>query len=179
MAEKPERRLISAPLPSSMDEYNLRETLEAAQEEAIKLIRERESIDYRIGKLQEDIVHLAALCRVEVEDPIRELGLTDAVRFTLAKEKGPMSVKDIVEVLRRAYTDISEYKNLPANVQTIIRRLVKAKEVSVYLTPPSEYAPVSGNVLSRIPTAEEYVWNGGLPPLPPLPGWMKKRMGRE
>jgi len=165
------------PPPPSGDEYNLRDTLEAAQEEAVRLIRERESIDYRIGKLQGDIVHLAALCRIEVEDPVRQLGLTDAVRFTLAKEKAPMSVKDIVDALNMVYTEVSEYKNLPANVLTIIRRLIKANEVQPFVVPPSEYAPVN-TAAFRAKPQERYIWVGGLSPLPPLPGWMKKMLGR-
>src|SRR5258707_2253657 len=97
-----------------VDEYNLREVLEATQEELVKLTQDREGIDRRIIKLQSDVLHLAALCRVEVEDPIKQLGLTDAIRWIFSRDEKPFSVQQIADVLEQSY-DVSGYKNLPAN----------------------------------------------------------------
>ena len=112
-----------------LDENSLKVSLEAAQDELVRLMRERESIEERINKLQADVLHLAALCRVEVEDPVRQLGLTDAVRQILSRNKKPQSVHQIVDALRNSGYDISAYKNIAANIQTILGRLVRSKEV--------------------------------------------------
>jgi hypothetical protein len=165
--------------PPSIDEYNLKATLEAAQDELVKLLRDRESLEWRINKLQNDIVHLAALCHVEVEDPLTQLGLTDAVRWILASGKRPLGVQQIVEQLHKSYSDASEYKNLPANVHTIVRRLVKANEVKPAVEPPQDYRPVKPrdafSLVVKGTTGAKYVWAGGIPPLPPPPGWLRER----
>ncbi len=166
----------------TLDEYNLRDALEKAQDELVELIRERERMDWKINKLQSDIVHLAALCRVEIEDPMAQLGLTDAVRCVIADQtyvsplsgaltgrvpaappSVPMTVSDIVQALNLKYPEASEYKNLTANVQTILKRLVKSKNI----------ATVPGLGIALGP---HYIWTGGLRPLPPLPNWVKEKM---
>jgi hypothetical protein len=125
-------------IPPSMSNYDhLKDTLEAAQDELVQLLRDRENLDWRIDKLQNDIIHLAALCRVEIEDPLKQLGLTDAVRWVLSKEKRPLTILQIVDVLKGSNYDVSDYKNLPANVQTIVTRLVKAGDVEALpVVPP-------------------------------------------
>jgi hypothetical protein len=150
-----------------LDEYKLREILEATQEELVKLLKEREHMDWRINKLQNDIVHLAALCGVEVEDPIRQLGLTDAVRWIFAVNKDKsLSVRQVVNELEKSWTtEASTYKNLHANVHTIFRRLKKAEDIKP--SPElSMYPPVTPPGQAR-DDEEKYIWGGGLPPLPP------------
>ena len=78
--EKTSPTAPASALPPWNDEYKLMDTLEATQDELVDLIRQRESIEYQINKLQNDITHLAALCRVDVEDPIQQLGLTDVIQ---------------------------------------------------------------------------------------------------
>jgi hypothetical protein len=149
-----------------LDDYNLREALEAAQEQLVNLLGERERMEWKINKLQNDIVHLAALCRVEVEEPIRQLGLTDAVRWIFASEKHKsLNIKQVVETLQQSWTDASTYKNLQANVNTIFRRLKKSGEITLVTEVP-QYPP---GRLSKIGDDDEdrYIWSGGLPPLPP------------
>lgn len=148
-----------------LDEYSLKATLEAVQGELIKLLRERQSIDLRIYKLQNDAIHLAALCHIEVEDPVKQLGLTDAVRFILAREKKPLTIPQIADALSKSSYDISEYKNVAANLHTIIGRLIKANEAK----PMSAVAPYN----------RMFIWTGGLGPLPPLPDWLKERMKKK
>lgn len=143
-----------------IDEYKLLEVLEAAQEELVKLTQERERIDWRINKLQNDIVHLAALCRVEVEDPIKQLGLTDAIRWIFARDDKPLGTQQVADVLEQSY-DVSGYKNLAANVHTIVRRLVKAGDIKLSnIAVPLTLRKVGED-------REKYVWAGGLPPPPP------------
>jgi septal ring factor EnvC (AmiA/AmiB activator) len=139
-----------------MDEYKLCDRLEAAQEELVRLIEQRERLEWRISKLQTDIVHLAALCGVEVVDPMKQLGLTDVIRWIFARSKDtPLSAKQVTEAVTQSHLKTSEYKNLPANVRTIVKRLVKAQEVIV--EPVNQLA--AGD--------PKFKWAGGLPPLPP------------
>jgi len=148
-----EQSLPSAPI---IDEYKLGDILEATQEQLVRLIRDREHLDWRINKLQNDVVHLAALCGVEVEDPMKQLGLTDAIRWTFAKNRNAsLSVKEITEALRQSYRNASQYKNLPANVQTIVKRLLKAEEITV--DPPHQPSEDA-----------RFRWAGNLPPLQSL-----------
>jgi len=142
-----------------IDEYKLLDVLEAAQEELVKLTQEREKIDWRINKLQNDIVHLAALCRVEVEDPIKQLGLTDAIRWIFARDDNPLSTQQVADVLEQSY-DVSGYKNLSANVHTIVRRLVKAGDIK-------QVGYISSGLRKIGEDREKYIWAGGLPPPPP------------
>lgn len=155
-----EQEYLAIEMPPFSDEYNLKAALEAAQDELVRLLRERESMEWRINKLQNDIVHLSALCRVEVEDPIKQLGLTDAVRFILGTKKTPMTIPAIVEGLNKSTYDVSEYINLPANVHTIVRRLVKAKEV-------------------KDMGEKFFLWVGGIPPFPKPTSWLKERMKKS
>jgi hypothetical protein len=165
-------KLLNLP---SIDEYNLQDALEAAQEELVKLLQEREQMEWRINKLQNDIVHLAALCRVEVEDPIRQLGLTDAVRWIFARDSGarlgtkrPLSIKQVVEELQKSWSDAAAYKNLQANVHTVVRRLKKAGEIEPSSEVPAyPYLPALGGIGGLVEEEDKYVWGGGLPPMPP------------
>lgn len=145
-----------------LDEASLKLSLEAAQDELVKLLRERQFMELRIHKLQNDIVHLAALCHVEIEDPVKQLGLTDYVRYILAKTKAPLTIQQIVDEMIKSSYDISEYKNISANVHTIVGRLMKAKEVKTIPTVDSR---------NRV-----FIWIGGVGPLPPLPDWLKERL---
>lgn len=154
-------RFTLGPIPTR-DEYNLRDTLEAAQEELVKLMQERQLVEWRINKLQSDIIHLAALCHVEVEDPIKQLGLTDAVRYIFGREGRPLSIDQIVDVLDKSYDDVAAYKNLPANVHTIVRRLVKAGEVKL-----STELPMHPPAMQVGDDKDKYVWCGGMPFPPP------------
>jgi hypothetical protein len=191
MSEEPNQ--VFVPPAPELDEYNLKGKLETAQDELVKLIQERQTLEWRINRLQNDIVHLAALCNVEVEDPLAQLGLTDAVRWILASEKKPLAVNEIVEALRRSYPDVSEYKNLPANVHTVIRRLVKASAVrpvdmpadaeparleglgGFSMLPDAEPAKLKGLGGPRRPVGTKYVWAGGIPRRALSSLWSRKK----
>ncbi|HEV3419533.1 MAG TPA: hypothetical protein VG075_04460 [Candidatus Acidoferrum sp.] len=146
-----------------IDEYNLLNTLEAAQEELLKLTDDREKIERRMNQLQNDIVHLAALCRKEVEDPIKQLGLTDAIRYIFSRENRPLDKQQVAAILEKSY-DVDAYKNLLANVHTIVRRLVKSGEVKLV------HDDSSLAIGATIGEKEKYTWSGRiLPPPPPSP----------
>jgi hypothetical protein len=143
-----------------LDEYKLSEVLEATQVELVKLTEERERIERRMNKLQNDIVHLAALCRVEVEDPIKQLGLTDAVRYIFSREARPLDKPEVVAILEQSY-DVSGYKNLLANVHTIVRRLIKSGEIKRFPEIPRTPGKIGED-------KGKYVWSGrSLSPPPP------------
>jgi len=112
-----------------LDPDDLKTTLEAAQAELVKLIGERAAIDERLTKLQSDVLHLAALCGVEVEDPVKQLGLTDAIRHVLSTNRRPLNIRQIQEALAASGFDTATYKNIAANIHTVLRRLVESKEV--------------------------------------------------
>src|SRR5437773_2147010 len=103
--------------------------LESAQEELINLMREKEALERNIEKLQSDIQHLAALCNVTVENPIKQLGLTDAIRYCLARSGTPLATTEIRDWLLKSYPGASSHGNLMASVHTIVKRLIGSSEV--------------------------------------------------
>jgi hypothetical protein len=135
---------------------------ESAQDELVDALQERERLETRIRSLQEDIGHLAALCGEPVEDPLKELGLTDAIRYVFGKAKPQaLNAVGVKNGLVADGYDISEYSNVMASIHTVIKRLLKKKEIE------SGAAGFEGKT---------YVWAGGLPPPPPLPERLRKRV---
>jgi len=61
----------------------LREVLDNYQGELERLLQERTRLDARILQLQHDIRHVARMVDVTVDDPITQLGLTDAIRYVI------------------------------------------------------------------------------------------------
>jgi hypothetical protein len=145
------------------EKERLRELLESAQDQLMDSLQEQEKLILRISQLQQDIVHLAALCGEAVEDPLKEWGLTDAIRYVIgkAKPKGLTAIRIKEELVVDGY-DISEYSNVMASIHQVIKRLLKKGEILPGLR------GVSGDKV--------YVWGKGLPPPPPLPERIKKRI---
>lgn len=134
------------------------ELLEAAQDDLIDAIRQKESLEFKIRILQEDIAHLAPLAGVRIEDPIVSLGLTDAIRYVFGKAKPkPMGPTEVKDALTENGYDLTDYSNVMASIHTIIKRLLKKDEIAMSL-------PTWGDNKDK-----KYVWSGGLPPPPPLP----------
>lgn len=156
--------IIMVGYDSDADKQRWQAQLEAAQDELADAIEKQNSLGYRIQRLQEDIVHLAALCGVEVPDPIENLGLTDAIRYVLGTFAGlngfPMTPVEIRDKLSERGYDIGGYKNVMASIHTILRRLQKKNEIKLFDSS-------SGRV----------VWTGRLVPAPPPPGDFKPRYG--
>ena len=135
--------------------------LEDAQKELIQLLRERERLEWRIRELQTDITHLAGICRVKVDDPLKQLGITDAIRWVLSMTKTAMSAPDIKKALAASGFDVSGYTNLLASIHTILTRLVESNEVEVQV--------------GLTPGAHSYKWAGGLPTIPPATKRIERR----
>jgi hypothetical protein len=136
------------------DRQRWQESLEAAQDELVDALQEKESLEWRIRRLQEDIGHLAALCGVDIEDPVSQLGLTDAIRYVIgAKEKNFMTPLEVKDALASVDFDINDYKNVMASIHAVLKRLEKKGEIN-----------------RSIAKGGSYVWSGKtFPPLPPLP----------
>ena len=108
----------------------LRDVLDNYQGELERLLEERTRLDARILQLQQDIRHVARMVEVTVDDPITQLGLTDAIRYVIqhaAKHMTPVEVRD--ELLKR-YCDPEDYRNLLASVHTVMKRLERAGEIT-------------------------------------------------
>ncbi len=114
----------------------LKDLLEKAQAELVRLLEERKNLDWAIRKLQQDITHLGALCQVEVDDPFKQLGMTDAIRWIFGTRKEPLTASDVRDKLSEAGFDLSEYKNPMACVHTILKRLVQAEQVKTQTPQP-------------------------------------------
>ncbi|HEV2022924.1 MAG TPA: hypothetical protein VGQ94_10425 [Terriglobales bacterium] len=148
------------------EKARFKELLEAAQDELVENVRERQSLEMRSRKLQEDIAHLAALCGESVEDPIKQLGLTDAIRYVLGKASHGqiplhrfMTPVEIREAISKGGFDISKYSNVMASIHTVLQRLKKKGQVT--------FVNFKGG---------SYMWKGGLPPPPPMLDWLKERL---
>jgi hypothetical protein len=143
------------------EKERLKALLESAQDELVDALKQQESLTYRIRKLQEDIIHLAALCGEAVVDPLKDWGLTDAIRYVIGNAKPKsMSATGIRDALVADGYDVSDYSNVMASIHQVIKRLFRKGEI---LSAPS----ADGE--------KRYVWGKGLSPLPPSPERMKKR----
>ena len=101
----------------------LRDALDKYQEEYERLVEERACLDARILQLQNKIRHVASIVDVTVDDPIRQLGLTDAIRYVIQHAREPMSPVDVRDELLKRYCNPEDYRNLLASVHTVMKRL--------------------------------------------------------
>ena len=121
----------------------LRDVLDNCQRELERLLEERTRLDERILQLQNKIRHVAKMVEVTVDDPITQLGLTDAIRYVV-QHAGKVTPVDVRDELLKRYCDPEDYRNLLASVHTVMKRLERAGEITFDGT-----------------KAE---WTGGLPP---------------
>lgn len=132
----------------------LEDLLESVQAEIVRLLKERESIDINIASLQEKITSLSAVLGVYVEDPIFQLGLTDAIRHIVGMSRHPMTAGEIKDRLLKAGFNLPKDGPL-APVYTITKRLEKSGEIEK--------------------TDAGYQWtNATLVPPPFMPEWMRE-----
>ena len=131
----------------------LREVLDNYQGELARLLEERTVLDAAILQLQDKIRHVARMVDVTVDDPIQQLGLTDAIRYVIRHAGKPVTPLEVRDELLKRYCDPEDYRNLLASVHTVMKRLERAGEITFDGT-----------------KAE---WTGGLPP--PLIGFVPSR----
>jgi hypothetical protein len=107
----------------------LRDVLDNYQGELERLLQERTRLDARILPLQHDIRHVARMVDVTVDDPITQLGLTDAIRYVIQHAGKHMTPVDVRDELLKRYCDPEDYRNLLASVHTVMKRLERAGEI--------------------------------------------------
>ena len=108
----------------------LRDVLDNYQGELERLLEERTRLDARILQLQHDIRHVARMVDVTVDDPITQLGLTDAIRYVIQHAGKHMTPVDVRDELLKRYCDPEDYRNLLASVHTVMKRLERAGEIT-------------------------------------------------
>ncbi len=119
-----------------MDDETYERTLEAAKGEMTQLLHDRDQINQRIAKLAPVIEYLSALCNRMTPPPdlsvsmyIRELGLTDAIRFVLKNSGIALSPTEVRDRLREAGFDLNRYENELPPIHNTLERLKGAGEV--------------------------------------------------
>ena len=91
----------------------LRDVLDNYQGELARLLEERTRLDERILQLQNKIRHVARMVDVTVDDPIQQLGLTDAIRYVIQHAGKPMTPVDVRDELLKRYCDPEDYQEPP------------------------------------------------------------------
>jgi hypothetical protein len=116
-----------------------RRDLQARKRELVSLLTQRQKIDQRMAQLQPVINHLEGLCRELGEKIAHETagnlelttGLTDLARATLQEAYMPVSASDLMNRMEGKGFDFSKYSNPLASIHTVLRRLVKSRQVKV------------------------------------------------
>jgi len=142
----------------------MEELLEAMQERLVMLLRDRKELDAEIQKVTSEMLHLSAVLGVVVESPLRQLGITDAIRHIIGTSDKPMSPVEIKEALLRAQFKLTESNPL-APIHVILRRLEKSKEIEI--------------LPFRIDDDDLYSWRGKTPPPLPIPDWMSEDRSKK
>ena len=109
----------------------LRDVLDNYQGELERLLQERTRLDARILQLQHDIRHVARMVDVTVDDPITQLGLTDAIRYVIQHAGKHMTPVDVRDELLKRYCDPEDYRNLLASVHTVMKRLERVGAIKL------------------------------------------------
>ena len=109
----------------------LREAFKNYQGELHLLLEERKRLDTAILQLQNKIRHVARMVDIPVDDPIRQLGLTDAIRYVIQHAEKPVTPLDVRDELLKRYCDPQDYRNLLASVHTVMKRLAHAGAITV------------------------------------------------
>jgi hypothetical protein len=112
--------------------------LDAMLVEQERIEKSRLEIDYKIGKLAQKILHLAALCdnvpeHLQIDrlkKSIQDLGVTDAVREIIKGAERPLTITDVRERLEQFGVDgTGYYQNVGAVMNMILKRLAESGEI--------------------------------------------------
>ena len=119
-----------------MEQQTYKKSLEAAKAEMAELLRKRNDLDSRIGKLAPVIEYLSALCDQELPPPDfpmpseLDLGLSDAIRLafkSVAPE--PLTPTEVRDKLRASGFNLDKYANELPPIHNTIIRLLKNGEI--------------------------------------------------
>jgi hypothetical protein len=134
----------------------LRDALDKYQEEYERLVEERACLDARILPLQNKIRHVASMVDVTVDDPIRQLGLTDAIRYVIQHSGKPMTPVNVRDELLKRYCDPEDYRNLLASVHTVMKRLERVGAINVDSTKAEWCRRLPMPLIGFIPSRANY-----------------------
>ena len=134
----------------------LRDVLDNSQGELARLLEERTRLDERILQPQNKIRHVARMVDVTVDDPITQLGLTDAIRYVIRHAGKPMTPVDLRDVLLKRYCNPQDYRNLLASVHTVIKRLARAGAITFDGTKAESAGGLPMPLVGFIPSRANY-----------------------
>jgi hypothetical protein len=110
--------------------------LQQAREELLGMFKEREDLEIRIAKQQRRVAALAVLVDESEETSkimgLDDYGLTDAIR-TAFKSASPhgLTIDEVRIRLIQFSFPVNEYSNFRASLNSVLKRLVDAKEVRI------------------------------------------------
>ncbi len=141
-----------------MGHDSYKKTLETAQAEVGELLRQRNEIDARIGKLAPVIEYLSVLCD-EIQSSLPdlpmpsqlEMGLSDAIRLALRSAiPGSLTPTQIRDKLRESGFNLDKYANELPPIHNTIARLKEQGEVDEIIKPGGEKAYKWVSSLKRV-----------------------------
>ena len=120
-----------------MSKRNYIRALDAAKRELQDLLARRDRMDKRAGELKTTIENLEVLCGARTVDPTaqalsqmsRSMGITDLIRLALKNSTEPISPKDVARQVYAWRPDFDKNHNLLASTHTVLKRLIKGREV--------------------------------------------------
>ena len=134
----------------------LRDVLVNYQGELARLLEERTVLDAAILELQNKIRHVARMVEVTVDDPIQQLGLTDAIRYVIQHAGKPVTPVDVRDELLKRYCDPEDYRNLLASVHTVMKRLERVGAINFEGTKPEWTRELPMPLIGFIPSRANY-----------------------
>jgi hypothetical protein len=116
-----------------------RRDLQARKRELAGLLKQRQVFDRQMAQLQPIINHLEGLCRELGDRAAKEnaakveltTGLTELARVTLEEAYMPLSASEVKKRMEAKGFDFSKYSNPLASIHTVLKRLVKSRQVKV------------------------------------------------
>jgi len=101
--------------------------LAAAQSKRTDLETEMRDVEAEIANLKKAIHRVAVLLGSHHDEPISEMGITDAVRSVIGLQ--PISPTQVREELAKHGFDLGSYENPMASIYKILARLAEAGEL--------------------------------------------------
>ncbi len=132
---------LSYMLAFTMTDESYKKTLQAARDELADLLRRREEINRKIGKLAPVVEYLAALCdeptRIDelltlaTHETAEDLGLSDAIRLVLKSAGVPLTPTQIRDRLGEIGYDLDRYASVMPPIHNTLDRLKAAGELEL------------------------------------------------